>query len=82
MSERMTTKKLIKYCEGRTCQTQCDYNHICYYCFKLGTPCDAYAEGKGTDRYRRLSKMITMINKNEPNDIGKLLEKYGSMKHE
>ena len=78
----MTCKKLVRYCEGRTCQKGCEYNHICVYIFRDGTPCNAYAQGKGTDAYERLSRMVTMINKKEPNNIGKLLEKYGSMKHE
>lgn len=71
---KMTPKKLADYCNGRTCQSECKYNHLCYYVFKLDTPSDAYDSGKTSEEYKKLKSMLVLINSGVPNDINKIIE--------
>jgi hypothetical protein len=71
---KLTPKKLADYCNGRTCQSECKYNHLCYSVFKLATPADAYALGKSSEEYKKLKTLLNLINAGVPNDIGKIKE--------
>lgn len=71
---KLTPKKLADYCNGRTCQSECKYNHLCYSVFKLDTPFDAYSLGKSSEEYKKLKTLLALINAGIPNDINKIME--------
>lgn len=50
---KLTPKKLADYCNGLTCQTDCEYNHLCYSVFGLGRPDLAYKEDKKSEDYKK-----------------------------
>ena len=71
---KLTPKKLTDYCNGLTCQTDCEYNHLCYSVFGLGRPDLAYKEDKKSEDYKKLKALVDMINSGIPNDINKINE--------
>ena len=71
---KLTPKKLADYCKNKTCQTECKYNHLCYFVFKLNTPADAYKHDKSSEEYKKLKTLLNLINTGIPNDISKIKE--------
>lgn len=71
---KITPKKLADYCDGRTCQSECKYNHLCFSVFGLDNAKDAYDCGRYSDEYKKLKILLAMINNGIPNDINKINE--------